>query len=127
VSPKSRGRKRLATRTSRTRRAGAGPAPSAPVSAPSPPSGPRVLPPGTPSDDPLLSELRAAHLLAGYAAPGGIGVPAFLAKVLDLAGKHPERHVAAMVAAVGSLLPGQLTAAVVTDLVRSGVLMPARD
>ena len=123
-------------------------------SAPPPPSGPRVVSPDSPSggrpaaglppdildatllgeaehfrpqltsDDPLPSELRAAQLLAGYTSPGGIGVPAFLDKVLELAREHPERHVAAMVAAVGSLLPGQFTAAVVTDMVRSGVLMP---
>jgi hypothetical protein len=77
------------------------------------------------TSDPLPSELRAAELMASYTAPGGVGATTFLQALLELAERHREQHVAAMVAAVGSLLPGQITVTMVTDLVRGGLLMPS--
>jgi hypothetical protein len=76
------------------------------------------------SDDPLPAELRAAQVLAQYAGPGGVGAATFMRALLELAERHREQDVAGLAAAVGSLVPGQITVQVVTDLVRGGLLMP---
>jgi hypothetical protein len=74
--------------------------------------------------DPLAAELRAAQVLARFAAAQSVGAIDVAFGLVAVAARHPQPHVAAMTAALDGLMPGMATSMALDDLASKGVRPP---
>jgi hypothetical protein len=129
VSPKSRGRKKKAGRT-RVRPArqyddtlseAAAPIRAAAAALYAEAESFRPLLSAT---DPFAVETHTAQLIARFTRDDPAGAFGLAMGLAVLASRHPEPHVAAMVAAVHHFLPGMAARMAMSDLARAGVRWP---